>query len=66
MAQDLPPSNEDHISHLEATIDDLKSQGEATKSMLQAILDKLGTPAPNLVPPPALNPVTSPALPPRA
>ena len=62
MAQDLPPSNEDRISHLEATIDDLRSQGEATKSMLQAILDKLGAPAPNLVPPPALNPVTSPAL----
>jgi len=62
MAQDLPPSNEDRISHLEATIDDLRSQGEATKSMLQAILDKLSAPAPNLVPPPALNPVTSPAL----
>ena len=62
MAQDLPPSNEDCISHLEATIDDLRSQGEATKSMLQAILDKLGAPAPNLVPSPALNPVTLPAL----
>ena len=60
MAQDLLPSNEDRISHLEATIDDLKSQGEATKSMLQAILDKLGAPAPNLVPSLALNPVTSP------
>ena len=50
MAQDLLPSNEDHISHLEATIDDLKSQGEATKSMLQSILDKLGAPVPNPVP----------------
>jgi hypothetical protein len=54
MAQDLPPSNEDRISHLEATIDDLKSQGEATKSMLQDILDKLGAPAPNPVPSPVL------------
>ena len=54
MAQDLPPSNEDRIFHLEATIDDLKSQGEATKSMLQSILDKLGAPAPNLVPSPLL------------
>ena len=54
MAQDLPPSNEDHISHLEATIDDLKSQGEATKSMLQSILDKLSALAPNLVPSPLL------------
>ena len=54
MAQDLPPSNEDRISHLEATIDDLKSQGEATKSMLQSILDKLGAPAPNPVPSPLL------------
>ena len=54
MAQDLPPSNEDRISHLKATIDNLKSQGEATKSMLQSILDKLSTPAPNLVPSPLL------------
>ena len=50
MAQDLLPSNEDRISHLKATIDNLKSQGEATKSMLQSILDKLGALAPNLVP----------------
>ena len=54
MAQDLPPSNEDHISHLEATIDNLKSQGGATKSMLQSILDKLSTPVPNPVPSPLL------------
>ncbi|KIM34747.1 hypothetical protein M413DRAFT_33052 [Hebeloma cylindrosporum] len=54
MAQDLPPSNDDHISHLEATIDDLKSQGEATKSMLQAILEKLGGPVPNPAPSPVL------------
>ena len=50
MVQDLPPSNEDRISHLKATIDNLKSQGEATKSMLQDILDKLGAPVPNPVP----------------
>jgi len=42
MAQDLPPSNEERISHLEATIDDLRSQGDITKTMLQSILDKLG------------------------
>ena len=55
MAQDLLPSNEDHISHLEATIDDLRSQSEATQSMLQSILDKLGAPAPNPVPSPVLS-----------
>ena len=54
MAQDLPPSNEDCISHLKATIDDLKSQSEATKSMLQSILDKLSALAPNPVPSPLL------------
>jgi len=46
MAQDLLPSNEDRISHLEATIDDLS---DVTKTMLQSILDKLGTPAPHIL-----------------
>jgi len=54
MAQDLPPSNEDCISHLEATIDNLRSQSDVTKTMLQSILDKLGAPAPHI---PALSPI---------
>jgi len=54
MAQDLPPSNEDRISHLEATIDDLRSQSDVTKTILQSILDKLGAPAPHI---PALSPI---------
>ncbi|KIM36590.1 hypothetical protein M413DRAFT_31626 [Hebeloma cylindrosporum] len=54
MAQDLPPSNEECISQLEATIDDLKSQGDITKFMLQSVLDKLSTLAPNLALPPVL------------
>jgi len=54
MAQDLPPSNEDRISYLEATIDDLRSQSDVTKTMLQSILDKLSTPVPHI---PALSPI---------
>jgi len=49
MAQDLPPSNKDCISHLEATIDDLRSQSDVTKTMLQSILDKLGALAPHIL-----------------
>jgi len=54
MAQDLLPSNEDRISHLEATIDNLRSQSDVTKTMLQSILDKLSAPAPHI---PALSPI---------
>jgi len=58
MAQDLPPSNEDHISHLEATIDDLRSQSDVTKTMLQSILDKLSTPAPHILAPSPILPMS--------
>ena len=58
MAQDLPPSNEERISHLEATIDDLKSQGDITKTMLQSILDWLSILTPNIPAPSPVHPMS--------
>ncbi|KIM45020.1 hypothetical protein M413DRAFT_24289 [Hebeloma cylindrosporum] len=46
MAQDLPPSNEERIRHLEETISDLRSQGDDIKTLLQQVLDRLSPPAP--------------------
>ncbi|KIM37963.1 hypothetical protein M413DRAFT_30609 [Hebeloma cylindrosporum] len=46
MAQDLPPSNEERIGHLEETISDLRSQGDDTKTLLQQVLDRRSPPAP--------------------
>ena len=38
MSEDLSPSDSDRILYLEQTIDDLKSQGDVTKQLLQDIL----------------------------
>ena len=46
MSEDLGPSDSDCILYLEQTIDDLKSQGDVTKQLLQDILGQLGPTAP--------------------
>jgi len=47
MDDDRVPPN-DHVSTLERTVDDVRSQGEATQALLQELLSKLG---PVLAPP---------------
>ncbi|KIM43801.1 hypothetical protein M413DRAFT_26096 [Hebeloma cylindrosporum] len=74
MAQDLPPSNEERIRHLEETISDLRSQGDDTKTLLQQVLDRLSPPAPVPTGPPPVrtssrsghSAPTSPHIPPSA
>ena len=46
MSEDLGLSDSDCILYLEQTIDDLKSQGDVTKQLLQDILGQLGLTAP--------------------
>ena len=48
MSEDLPASSPDaRIFHLEQAMDEMRSQGDITKQLLQNIMDRLGPPAPS-------------------
>ena len=58
MSEDLGLTDSDCILYLEQTIDDLKSQGDVTKQLLQDILGRLGPTAP-IGPAPMQRPASS-------